>query len=707
MAIYTERVIRVNNNKATMDSDIFIFRGNRNIEIQFKIMDHQFKFKDTNMVERFSPSHAYVTLLTPQMKQVGTGKGEVIEGVIKLVVSSAMIDEKTECGDYTIVIDLYDEEGDSVLTIPPVEGQLHVLDRVTEIDDIPDELRFQFDENTGDLDVIEIDVTYDGNGEIRTIKGIPLADTKGRRDMERLKEDMVAVEELVQPMSANLNQAMGDIARLDPIVQTLVDSGYHQIRAGMTQEEIQNELNKGGLILWRTGSYTIAGDGLTLVSNTVIIIEGEVTLNAEGASGAIMLNSINNVMIEGNLIITKSYLRVTSCMDIVINNICVKETTGNAIAINGGDNVVLNNVVTESSGGAGIYVTNTTNAANIVINNHTDIQSYRAVAISTNSENALSGRIHFNNSLYVPADNEQPCIMLDNSINSYKVIFDKPSFNVAFNKNEIIQIRKTDGTNSQKLGNIEINDPHVTGDGVITNFINIKNTPNPGNIEKIKIDISELDLDCSSMIKLYDDVSSRKSIKLELSDNCEKEVLANVNLIDDLRCSYVLPSSASSNVTINLAGVPVNQICEFTNKSTFYSLLLSGPTINGNTDLLELKYNDYVKLKHVGSGVWIVLDENFKNKIMTISPGAGALRIPNARYLFATITEETELILPTTQATFTEIHLFIVVTDDGGLIYPENILWTQDEPELMSDCVFEFIFTRVNNKWLIGCVSYV
>ena len=37
-----------------------------------------------------------------------------------------MIDELTEVGDYTIVIDLYDEYEDSLLTLPPIENQCNL-----------------------------------------------------------------------------------------------------------------------------------------------------------------------------------------------------------------------------------------------------------------------------------------------------------------------------------------------------------------------------------------------------------------------------------------------------------------------------------------------------------------------------------------------------------------------------------------------------
>ena len=96
MAIYTERVVMVNKDTAKMDNDIYIYKGNRNICIQFKIIDSQFKFRDVNLVDKFSPSHGYVTLINPEGEQIANGKAEIENDTIKLTVSSGMDDEDNE-----------------------------------------------------------------------------------------------------------------------------------------------------------------------------------------------------------------------------------------------------------------------------------------------------------------------------------------------------------------------------------------------------------------------------------------------------------------------------------------------------------------------------------------------------------------------------------------------------------------------------------
>lgn len=703
MAIYTERVIRVSNNKASMDKDIYIYRGNRNIEIQFTVTEHIFKFKDINMVEKYSPSHAYVTLLTPQMKQIGTGKAEVVDGVIKLVVSSAMIDEKTECGEYSIVIDLYDEVGDSVLTIPPVENQLHVLDRMTEIDEIPDELRFVFDEQTGNLNVVNIDVTYDGNGEIRTIEGIPISDDKARRIMADLIEEVDGFSANFDPALQDISKAKEDIVRIDAVVTELSDNGYSQIKADMNQTQIQNVLNNGGLILFRSGTYELEAT-LNLVSNTRILAETRVELVMSGGN-AVSLDNILDVHIDGNLILNGAGFSINDCTDVVVNNLCINAAE-NGLVLVGGDNIVINNLVTQECSVAGCRISNASSAMNVVLDNHIDIQSTKALDILTASDTALAGRIHIIKPFYEVSEEAEPCIKINNSINAPKLIIDRATIQANVAKDIIISVIKEDD-NTQKLGNVEIIEPHLMGEGEITTFIKVNNTIHSGEVARIKIIKPRCESAISANVALSDDVRSNKSVIIELDADCEKEVSSDISLINDIRNSYMMPVSALKNVTITLTGAPVNHVCEFVNKSMSYSFLINAASIDNKTEVLELKYNDYVKLKHMGSDMWVILDENFKNKIINIYPSAGNLNIPNARYLFVNVTSETALVLPDTQVIFTEIHLFVSIGEEGALIYPENVKWTQSEPDLDSENVYEFIFTKVNNNWLIGCVTYV
>lgn len=260
MAIYTERVVMVNKDTAKMDNDIYIYKGNRNICIQFKIIDSQFKFRDVNLVDKFSPSHGYVTLINPEGEQIATGKAEIENATLKLTVTSGMIDEDTEVGDYTIVIDLYDEVGDSLLTIPPIYNQLHVLKRVTDVQDIPDEVRFVY-ENDGNLQTVNIDAYVEG-AEIKTINKMPLADTAARKDIEAIKTAYSGVSNDFDQLEKNVNSTIAALdARIDLDMDNLADY----------KEEVNTQIKdiekKFDYVTFE--DFGAVGDGITDDSNAI------------------------------------------------------------------------------------------------------------------------------------------------------------------------------------------------------------------------------------------------------------------------------------------------------------------------------------------------------------------------------------------------------------------------------------------------------
>lgn len=137
MAIYFDYTVTVKDGEAKLNKDIYLYQGNRNIDYYFTIKEAPFKYskpEGENIIEKLSPSHAAVTLLrTSDNVEVGTGKVEVLKDKIKLTIKKEMIDEKVEVGKYTMVIDLMDDENDSIATLPPIVDQIEIRPRVTSL----------------------------------------------------------------------------------------------------------------------------------------------------------------------------------------------------------------------------------------------------------------------------------------------------------------------------------------------------------------------------------------------------------------------------------------------------------------------------------------------------------------------------------------------------------------------------------------------
>lgn len=137
MAIYFNYIVTVKDNESMLDKPIYLYQGNRNIDYYFTIKQAPFNFskpEGENIIEKLSPTHAAVTLLrTSDKVEVGTGKAEVLKDKIKLTITKEMIDETAEVGKYTMVIDLLDDEKDSIATLPPIVNQFEILPRITSL----------------------------------------------------------------------------------------------------------------------------------------------------------------------------------------------------------------------------------------------------------------------------------------------------------------------------------------------------------------------------------------------------------------------------------------------------------------------------------------------------------------------------------------------------------------------------------------------
>ena len=128
--IFTDRTITVKDNESSIDKPIILYRGDREVEINFIIMNSTYKYRSKgliNMIESTEASWGQLVILNSTTSTVvisdiaATNEGKVI-----LNISGAMIDEISELGEYTFQIRLYDEEKTSRITIPEVIGGIIV-----------------------------------------------------------------------------------------------------------------------------------------------------------------------------------------------------------------------------------------------------------------------------------------------------------------------------------------------------------------------------------------------------------------------------------------------------------------------------------------------------------------------------------------------------------------------------------------------------
>lgn len=125
-------IITVNGNTATIDSDIYLYKYDKNIQLSFTITNSKYMYDNddsNNLIKNMQAAYAQVKFKKNDSSDIeiefdiqATNKGAVL-----LTINEELTDEDTELGEYTIQIRLLDANKNSVVTLPPVESCIHIL----------------------------------------------------------------------------------------------------------------------------------------------------------------------------------------------------------------------------------------------------------------------------------------------------------------------------------------------------------------------------------------------------------------------------------------------------------------------------------------------------------------------------------------------------------------------------------------------------
>lgn len=120
--IYAERKVLVKNDTASVDMPIVLFRGDKNLEIIFTIVDSKFRFESTkgNVIDKTKASYGQLAVALPDGTDLFTEVAECQDGAVTFTITGEMIDEINEVGFYSFHIRLYNDDQSSRVTLPPV-----------------------------------------------------------------------------------------------------------------------------------------------------------------------------------------------------------------------------------------------------------------------------------------------------------------------------------------------------------------------------------------------------------------------------------------------------------------------------------------------------------------------------------------------------------------------------------------------------------
>lgn len=128
--ILTNRVLTVNGDKASLDSAIYLYRGDRNIELYFSVINSRYRFtknSSDNIIESTEAVYSIFKVVSPNGEELVFPVTPIENGMAKWVIEGSLIDELDEVGKYDLQIRLLDDTQKSIITMPPIIGQVEVL----------------------------------------------------------------------------------------------------------------------------------------------------------------------------------------------------------------------------------------------------------------------------------------------------------------------------------------------------------------------------------------------------------------------------------------------------------------------------------------------------------------------------------------------------------------------------------------------------
>ena len=119
--IHTSKTVAVGNQESIIDSPIVLYRGDREVEVEFTLTGNKYTFSNGgNVIKSVNATHGQLVLNTPTRENAFSEVTECHDGKVVFIITKEMIDELIEVGFYSFQIRLFDENQVSRVSIPPV-----------------------------------------------------------------------------------------------------------------------------------------------------------------------------------------------------------------------------------------------------------------------------------------------------------------------------------------------------------------------------------------------------------------------------------------------------------------------------------------------------------------------------------------------------------------------------------------------------------
>ncbi len=125
--IYIERKITIRNNEAYIEQPIILYKGDKNIELQFAIDNNPFKHRSGTAV-----TYGQLIIKRPNAAPIFSEPAKLSSGKVLFTITGDMIDELNELGDYNFQIRIIDTNQTSRGTLPEVSGGIIIKEPLCE-----------------------------------------------------------------------------------------------------------------------------------------------------------------------------------------------------------------------------------------------------------------------------------------------------------------------------------------------------------------------------------------------------------------------------------------------------------------------------------------------------------------------------------------------------------------------------------------------
>jgi hypothetical protein len=125
--IYLERTVVIENSTAYIEEPIYLYKGDKNIEVRFAIQNNPFKYRNS-----LEYNYGQLIIKRDTAPNIFSEVTKLNGGRIILTITGEMIDELSELGSYTFQIRLYNEDQTSRGTLPPVENGIIIVEPLCE-----------------------------------------------------------------------------------------------------------------------------------------------------------------------------------------------------------------------------------------------------------------------------------------------------------------------------------------------------------------------------------------------------------------------------------------------------------------------------------------------------------------------------------------------------------------------------------------------